>query len=248
MNCPGFSSIEISGSFLFQKMKSRIYKLLAIIFSVLIIDQVLKVWIKTNLSLGEEIVVFKDWFIIHFVENNGMAFGFEFAGEYGKLFLSIFRIIAVIAIGWYLFRLSHHKDLSFGFLASIALIFSGAIGNIIDSAFYGMFFNHSYGQVADFLPEGGGYATFLHGRVVDMFYFPIIQTNLPEWVPFWGGNPFIFFRPVFNIADSSITVGIFSILLFYRQQFNTLEKKEEEAEDESPVSEENAENTINISE
>lgn len=219
-----------------MKMKNRTSKLLFIIFLILLADQVLKVWIKTNLSLGEEIVIFKDWFIIHFVENNGMAFGFEFAGEYGKLFLSIFRIIAVIAIGWYLFRLARHKELPFGFLISIALIFSGAIGNIIDSMFYGLIFNHSYGQVADFLPEGGGYATFLHGRVVDMFYFPIIQTTLPDWLPFWGGRHFIFFRPVFNIADSSITVGIFSILLFYRQQFNALEKKEEGQEEPTVAS------------
>lgn len=211
---------------------------------MLVADQILKVWIKTNLSLGEEIVIFKDWFIIHFVENNGMAFGFEFAGEYGKLFLSVFRIVAVIAIGWYLFRLKRDKSIPFGFLASIALIFSGAIGNIIDSLFYGMIFNHSYGQVADFLPEGGGYATFLHGRVVDMFYFPLIQTTLPEWLPFWGGNHFIFFRPVFNIADSSITVGIFSILLFYRKQFNSLEKKEDESENEPPVTEEMVEEPI----
>jgi signal peptidase II len=219
-------------------MKNRTSRLLLIIFLVLIIDQALKVWIKTNFSLGEEIVIFKDWFILHFVENNGMAFGFEFAGEYGKLFLSIFRIIAVIAIGWYLFRLTRHKEIPFGFLVCIALIFSGAIGNIIDSLFYGMIFNHSYGQVADFLPEGGGYATFLHGRVVDMFYFPLIQTTLPEWLPFWGGNDFIFFRPVFNIADSSITVGIFSILLFYRKQFNSLDKEVKESDEVSSVPEE----------
>lgn len=212
-------------------MKNRITKLLVIIFSVLVADQVLKVWIKTNFSLGEEIVIFKNWFILHFVENNGMAFGFEFAGEYGKLFLSVFRIVAVIAIGWYLFRLNRQKVVPFGFLACIALIFSGAIGNIIDSLFYGMIFNHSYGQVADFLPEGGGYSGFLHGRVVDMFYFPIIETKLPEWLPVWGGNDFVFFRPVFNIADSSITVGIFSILIFYRKQFNSLDKKEEYTED-----------------
>jgi signal peptidase II len=220
-------------------MKKRINRLLVIVFIVLFADQLLKFWIKTNLSLGEEIVVLKDFFILHFVENNGMAFGFEFAGEYGKLFLSIFRIIAVIAIGWYLIRLTRDKTIPFGFLASIALIFSGAIGNIIDSLFYGMIFNHSYGQVADFLPKDGGYETFLHGRVVDMFYFPIIQTTLPEWLPFWGGNEFIFFRPVFNIADSSITIGIFSILLFYRKQFNNLETiKSEEKQTENVTGEE----------
>jgi signal peptidase II len=207
-------------------MNNRVTKLIAIILSVLTADQVLKIWIKTHLSLGEEIVVFKNWFILHFVENNGMAFGIEFAGEYGKLFLSVFRILAVIAIGWYLFSLTTHKKLPFGFLVSIALIFSGAIGNIIDSLFYGLIFNHSYGQVAEFLPEGGGYETFLHGRVVDMFYFPVIQCQLPGWVPFRGGEEFIFFRPVFNIADSAITVGIFSILLFYRKQFQALDKPE----------------------
>jgi signal peptidase II len=219
-------------------MKNRTVKLLAIIFSVLIVDQVLKVWIKTNMSLGQEFVIFKDWFIIHFVENNGMAFGFEFAGEYGKLFLSLFRIVAVIAIGWYLFRLARHKEISLGFLACIALIFAGAIGNIIDSMFYGMIFNHSYGQVADFLPEGGGYATFLHGKVVDMFYFPIIDLTLPGWFPFWGGNDLVFFRPVFNIADSSITVGIFIILLFFRKEFNTLEEKATDRDDSEEVEEE----------
>jgi len=166
------------------------------------------------------------WFIILFVENNGMAFGFEFAGGYGKIFLSIFRIIAVIAIGWYLVKLSR-RDMPMGFIACIALIFAGAIGNIIDSAFYGLLFDHSYGQVARFMPDGGGYSTFLHGKVVDMFYFPLIHGHYPDWFPFWGGNQFIFFRPVFNIADSSITVGIFSILLFYRKYFNSTMKEEE---------------------
>lgn len=179
------------------------------------------------MSLGQEFVIFKDWFIIHFVENNGMAFGFEFAGEYGKLFLSLFRIVAVVAIGWYLFKIAQQKEIRFGFLACIALILAGAIGNIIDSLFYGMIFNHSYGQVADFLPEGGGYSSFLHGRVVDMFYFPVIDTTIPEWFPFWGGDNLVFFRPVFNIADSSITLGIFIILSFYRKEFHTLEKKED---------------------
>ncbi len=203
---------------------TRTVKSLVIIFSILIADQILKIWIKTSMSLGDEIIVFKDWFILHFVENNGMAFGFEFAGEYGKMFLSVFRIAAVVAIGWYLFKLARKEEMPFGFIASISLIFAGAIGNIIDSLFYGMIFEQSYGQVSAIFPEGGGYAGFLHGKVVDMFYFPLITGQYPNWVPFLGGDDFIFFRPVFNIADSAITVGIFSILIFYRKYFNKTEE------------------------
>jgi len=204
---------------------TRTIKSLIIIFLILIADQVLKIWVKTTMSLGDEFVVFKDWFILHFVENNGMAFGFEFAGEYGKMFLSIFRILAVIAIGWYLFKLAKQKEIPFGFIVSISLIFAGAIGNIIDSLFYGLIFQDSYGQVSAIFPQGGGYASFLHGKVVDMFYFPLINGQYPGWLPFVGGDQFIFFRPVFNIADSSITIGIFSILIFYRKYFNKEEEK-----------------------
>ncbi len=209
---------------------SRRSKSLAIIFLILIADQILKFWIKTTLSLGDEIVVFKDWFILHFVENNGMAFGFEFAGEYGKMFLSVFRILAVVAIGWYLSKLYKQKEIPFGFVASISLILAGAVGNIIDSLFYGMIFNHSYGQVATLFPDGGGYAGLLHGRVVDMLYFPLLSGQYPRWFPIIGGNEFLFFRPVFNIADSSITVGIFSILIFYRKYFNKLDQKPSEGD------------------
>ena len=216
---------------------SRTLKSLLIIILVLIVDQVLKFWIKTHLSIGDEIVVFKDWFILHFVENNGMAFGFEFAGDYGKMFLSVFRILAVLAIGWYLFKLTRQEKVPFGFIVCISLIFAGAIGNIIDSLFYGMIFNHSYGQVATLFPEEGGYSNFLHGRVVDMFYFPLIEGRYPEWFPRVGGNPFIFFRPVFNVADSAITVGIFSILIFYRKYFSKHEEETKEAVDETVVAE-----------
>lgn len=217
---------------------SRTVKSLLIIFAVLIVDQILKIWIKTNMSIGDEIVVFKDWFILHFVENNGMAFGFEFSGNYGKMFLSIFRIFAVVAIGWYLFKLAQQKNTPMGFIVCISLIFAGAIGNIIDSLFYGMIFNHSYGQVASLFPEGGGYSSFLHGRVVDMFYFPLIEGRYPEWIPKLGGNPFTFFRPVFNIADSAITVGIFSILIFYRSYFNKNEGESETSETNTTLADE----------
>ena len=207
---------------------TRTIKSLIIIFFILIADQVLKIYIKTTMSLGDEIVVFKNWFILHFVENNGMAFGFEFAGEYGKIFLSIFRILAVIAIGWYLFKLTKQKEVPFGFIVSISLIFAGAIGNIIDSLFYGLIFEQSYGQVSAIFPEGGGYAGFLHGKVVDMFYFPLVNGTYPDWIPFLGGSELIFFRPVFNIADSSITIGIFSILIFYRKYFNKSEVRNDD--------------------
>jgi signal peptidase II len=183
------------------------------------------------MTLGQEFNVIGHWFIIHFVENNGMAFGYEFGGDYGKIFLSLFRVVAVFGIGWYILKLVK-KDLPMGFIACVSLIFAGAIGNIIDSAFYGLIFNDSYGHVSTLFPDGGGYATFLHGRVVDMFYFPLISVTYPDWVPIAGGSDFQFFRPVFNVADSSISIGIFSIIFFYRKQFNRLDLKEDEIHSE----------------
>lgn len=194
-------------------------KSIVLILLVLFLDQALKIWIKSNMMLGDEIVIAKNWFIIHFVENNGMAFGLEFGNHIGKYFLSIFRIIAVGVIGWYIAKL-WKRDIPFGIIACFSLIMAGAIGNILDSAFYGLIFNESYGQVTSLFPAGGGYAPFLQGRVVDMFYFPLVSGNFPSWLPFVGGDDFIFFRPVFNLADSSITVGIISILIFYRKFFD----------------------------
>lgn len=191
---------------------------IAVIFAVLIIDQVSKFWIKLNMEISEEFPVLGDWFIIHFTENNGMAFGLEIAGEYGKLFLSLFRIAAVIAIGFYLFSLPK-QGASKGLMISGSMVFAGAIGNIIDSAFYGLIFSDSYYHLATLFPQGGGYAPFLYGKVVDMLYFPLYEGFLPDWIPFWGGEYFIFFRPVFNIADSAITCGVVSILLFHRKFF-----------------------------
>jgi len=174
--------------------------------------------------LGEEVVVAKNWFIIHFVENNGMAFGFEFGKNIGKYFLTIFRIAAIGALGWYLTKLWERK-VSMGLIVCFSLILAGATGNLIDSAFYGMIFNDSHGMVATLFPAEGGYASFLLGKVVDMFYFPLIEGHFPNWFPLWGGQEFIFFRPVFNIADASISVGIVAIFIFHRQHFD--EKKEE---------------------
>ena len=200
-------------------------KPLILIFLVLIIDQAIKIYLKTHFILGQELHVAGDWFILHFTENNGMAFGMEFAGRYGKLFLTTFRILAVSGIAWYLVDLVRKKA-SAGFIYSIALILAGAVGNIIDSVFYGVFFTSSECPgYAHFLPHGGGYAGFLHGKVVDMFYFPIIHGAFPDWcpnIPFLDIGPgadFMFFRPIFNFSDAAITVGVVMILLFQRSFF-----------------------------
>jgi signal peptidase II len=200
-----------------------------VVMLILIADQILKIWVKTHFYLGEDRKVFGDWFILHFVENRGMAFGFEFAGRFGKVLLTLFRLVAATAIMFYLLKLVK-KGIPTGLVISISMIFAGAVGNIIDSAFYGVFFTDSFGRVAEFLPRGGGYETFLHGSVVDMFYFPIIKGTWPAWSPFNAGEPFLFFRPVFNIADSCITVGITLILIFYRKYFNDEEEKKPEEE------------------
>ncbi len=198
-----------------------------LIILILLIDQISKLYIKTNFALGEEIEVF-DWFRILFVENEGMAWGTKIPGEYGKLALTLFRLIAIVGIGYWLWD-SVRKNGSRILITSIALIFAGAFGNIIDSVFYGVVFNESYGQVASFLPEGGGYSSLFHGKVVDMLYFPLWKGYLPEWMPFWGGKYFTFFEPVFNIADSAISVGVAMLLLFNKRAFpkeNKPEKKE----------------------
>lgn len=197
---------------------SKTTKSVLFILAILILDQSLKIWIKTNMTLGQEHRIIGNWFILHFIENNGMAFGMEFAGKTGKQILSIFRIFAIAGIGWYLLHLIK-KDISYGLIFSVSAILAGAIGNMIDSAFYGMIFSDSYFQVASFFPEKGGYSSFLHGKVVDMFYFPIIRGYYPDWFPWNSGGKFIFFRPVFNLADSSITIGVTFILIFQKRFF-----------------------------
>ena len=202
-----------------------------VIVLVLIADQILKIWIKTSFYMGEERSVIGNWFLLHFVENKGMAFGFEFAGRFGKVILTLFRIIAATAIYLYLVKLIR-KGIPTGLVISISLIIAGAIGNVIDSVFYGLIFTDSFGRVAQMFPHGGGYTTFLHGSVVDMLYFPVLKGTWPSWSPINAGEPFLFFRPVFNIADSSITIGISLILLFFRKYFNEEEKKKAEAKTE----------------
>ncbi|WP_293304506.1 lipoprotein signal peptidase [Pedobacter sp. UBA5917] len=178
-------------------------KPLIVIFLVLLADQLVKTWVKTHMYLGQEFHIIGKWFIIHFTENNGMAFGMEFGGEFGKLALSLFRIAAVAGIGYGLHYLIKHK-FHRGLILNVALIFSGALGNIIDSVFYGKVY---------------GYESWFHGRVVDMFYFPIAEGHFPTWLPIWGGEEFVFFRPVFNLADAAISVGVILILIFQKNYF-----------------------------
>jgi signal peptidase II len=188
------------------------------IILILILDQTLKIWVKTHLVIGQEIHLLGKSGMLHFIENNGMAFGMEMGGRPGKLILSIFRIIAICGIGWYLSALVK-KGASLGLILAVSAIMAGAIGNIIDSAFYGMIFSESYTQPAILFPPGGGYSSFLHGRVVDMLYFPVVNTHWPNWSPVKPGESFIFFRPVFNLSDTSITCGVIAILLFQKKMF-----------------------------
>lgn len=192
-----------------------------IVVAVLIIDQIIKISVKTSMYLHESIRV-TDWFYIYFTENNGMAFGMEI---FAKLFLTLFRIAAVILITWYLVRLVKRPEATRaknGFIVCLSLILAGAIGNIIDCVFYGEIFSASTSTaIARWVPWGEGYETLLHGKVVDMFYFPIIDTYWPDWMPLVGGEHFIFFSPIFNFADASISCGIIALLLFYSRYLNT---------------------------
>ncbi len=187
---------------------------------LLVIDQAIKFAVKLNMTIGESIPVFGDWFKICFIENNGMAFGMQFGGSIGKLALSLFRVVLIGFIIVYLRKLIKRAGTPTGVLVGLSLVLVGAIGNVIDCLFYGEIFSAStYTQVAQLFPPDGGYTGLLYGKVVDMFYFPIIDTVLPDWIPFYGGKPFVFFRPIFNFADSCISCGVVYMLIFQRKFF-----------------------------
>lgn len=196
---------------------------LIIIFLVIVIDQIFKVYIKTNFYYGEEVNVLGEWFKLHFIENEGMAFGMKLnEAATGKLILTLFRLVAVV-FGFFLLKSLIKKNYSNGIIICGSLILAGALGNLIDSIFYGMIFSESSFHIASFVPFGEGYGKLFHGRVVDMLYFPLIDTTLPTWVPIWGGNNFSFFDPVFNIADAAISTGVITLIVFQKK---FMQKKE----------------------
>ena len=200
-----------------------------IVLLVLVIDQVIKIWVKTHMTLHEQIEILS-WFKIVFIENNGMAYGMEIGS---KLVLSLFRIAAISVLGWYIFG-QVRKQARWGYIVCLSMILAGAIGNMIDSMFYGLVFNASSEYYVSYpVPFGTGYASFLTGKVVDMFYFPLIVTTWPEWVPMVGGEPYVFFSPIFNFADASISVGVIFLLLFYRREIGALNMKRQQENDET---------------
>lgn len=203
-----------------MKCKKRSLFVILLIVLLLIADQVVKVYVKTHMTLDESIPVFGQWFYIRFLENPGAAYGMELGGEYGKLILSVFRIVAVTAIGWYIHLLAK-REAPVGVVLGFAIVFAGALGNIIDSTFYGVIFSDSTPwEVANFVPWGTGYASLLHGSVVDMLYFPIIEIEqMPDWIPLFGGEPYTFFSPIFNLADSYVSCGVIYMILFHRKYF-----------------------------
>ncbi|HZV71242.1 MAG TPA: lipoprotein signal peptidase [Saprospiraceae bacterium] len=206
-----------------MKISNRSGIVISIVFLVLLIDQGIKIWVKTHMEYGEEFgILGLSWARIHFVENEGMAFGLSLGGNLGKLALSVFRLVAVGFLIYIIHNLVKAKE-TFGVILSFSLILAGALGNILDSAVYGLIFSNTpyHGGLATLFPEEGGYASFLFGKVVDMLYFPIIDTTFPDSFPIWGGERFQFFRPVFNISDAAISTGVISLLLFHRRIFKS---------------------------
>ena len=200
-----------------------------IVVGVLLVDQLIKIWVKTNMTLHEQIEILS-WFKIVFIENNGMAYGMEIGS---KLVLSLFRVVAISVLGYYIIG-QVKLQARWGYLVCLSMIFAGAVGNLIDSMFYGLVFNASSEfYTSYFVPFGTGYASFLMGKVVDMFYFPLIVTTWPDWVPVVGGNPYVFFSPVFNFADASISVGVVLLLLFYRKEISEISFKKKVKADEA---------------
>ena len=202
-----------------------------LVFVILLVDQVIKIWVKTGMTLHDSIRV-TNWFYISFIENNGMAYGMQLGS---KLLLSLFRVAAISVLTWYIWQQARKKA-RWGYIVCLAMVLAGAAGNLIDCMFYGLCFDASTPvHVSQFVGVGNGYAPFLMGKVVDMFYFPLIVTTLPEWLPFWGGEEFIFFSPVFNFADASISVGVVALILFFRKEVSTIgasrESKEEQGEE-----------------
>ena len=192
-----------------------------IVVGILLVDQLIKIWVKTNMTLHEQIEILS-WFKIVFIENNGMAYGMEIGS---KLVLSLFRVVAISVLGYYIIG-QVKRQARWGYLVCLSMIFAGAVGNLIDSMFYGLVFNASSEfYTSYFVPFGTGYASFLMGKVVDMFYFPLIVTTWPDWVPVVGGYPYVFFSPVFNFADASISVGVVLLLLFYRKEISEISFK-----------------------
>lgn len=201
----------------------------AIILTVIILDQILKIWVKTHFYLNEDLEI-TSWFHLHFIENNGMAFGMEFGP---KIFLTIFRLVLAAGLIWVLVRIKGMAAVKTGFLVCLALIIAGAIGNIIDCVFYGVIFNNPMPpEVAQMFPPGGGYATLFHGRVVDMLYFPLFSFTWPGWMPGVGGQEFLFFQPVFNLADAAISCGMIAVLIFYPRQLTLSSSDTSDSSDE----------------
>ncbi len=206
-----------------EKLRTKGILAVIIVTAIILIDQVIKIWIKTNMSLHESYEV-TSWFYIVFIENNGMAYGLQLGS---KLLLSIFRIVAISALGYYLW-LQTKREVRTGYIVCLSMIFAGALGNLIDCMFYGLVFDASTPYtVSGWVPFGEGYSSFLMGKVVDMFHFPLIVTTYPDWFPFYAGEEFVFFSPVFNFADAAISVGVFLLILFFRKEVSDISLKSE---------------------